>query len=50
MARKVILHVGVPKTGTSFVQDRLFHNPEALARQGIRYPASRHDEHGTEGT
>lgn len=43
MARRVILHVGAPKTGTSFVQDRLFHNPEALAAQGILYPASEHD-------
>jgi hypothetical protein len=44
VASKVILHVGAPKTGTSFVQDRLFHNPEALAAQGIRYPAARHDD------
>ncbi|MGI9155714.1 MAG: hypothetical protein ACR2FG_03630 [Marmoricola sp.] len=43
MADKVILHVGVPKTGTSFVQDRLFNNPESLAAQGISYPADRHD-------
>lgn len=43
MADKVLLHVGAPKTGTSFVQDRLFHNPERLAAQGISYPADRHD-------
>ena len=43
MADRVILHVGAPKTGTSFLQDRLFHNPEVLAAQGIRYPADRAD-------
>ncbi len=43
MAEKVILHVGAPKTGTSFLQDRLFHNPDVLAAQGILYPADRPD-------
>ena len=43
MADRVILHVGAPKTGTSFLQDRLFHNPEVLAAQGIRYPGDRAD-------
>ena len=42
---KVILHVGAPKTGTSFVQDLMFHNRDALARQGILYPADRFDAH-----
>lgn len=42
---KVFLHVGAPKTGTSFVQDLLFQNREALAAQGILYPADRFDEH-----
>lgn len=45
MRRKVLVHVGAPKTGTSFVQDLLFHNREALARQGILYPADRFDAH-----
>ncbi len=45
MAKRVILHVGAPKTGTSFVQDRLFRNPEALAAQGVSYPGDRHDAH-----
>ncbi len=44
MAEKVIMHVGAPKTGTSFVQDRLFNNPESLAAQGFSYPAVRHDD------
>jgi len=43
--RRVILHVGAPKTGTSFVQDVLWLNRDSLARQGILYPAERFDEH-----
>ncbi len=43
--RKVIVHVGVPKTGTSYVQDRLFSNREALAAGGTLYPADRFDAH-----
>lgn len=43
MADKILLHVGAPKTGTSFIQDRLFNNVDALATQGISYPADRHD-------
>jgi hypothetical protein len=44
-ARKVLVHVGTPKTGTSFVQDLLFRNRDALAEQGILYPADRFDAH-----
>lgn len=42
---KVLVHVGAPKTGTSFVQDLLFKNRDELAAQGILYPAERFDEH-----
>ena len=45
MARKVLVHVGAPKTGTSFVQDLLYSNRDALATQGILYPADRFDAH-----
>jgi hypothetical protein len=45
MSRKVILHVGTPKTGTSYLQDVLFRNREVLAQAGIAYPADRHDAH-----
>ncbi len=45
MASKVILHVGAPKTGTSFVQDLLFSERRALASRGILYPANRFDAH-----
>ncbi len=43
--RRVLVHVGAPKTGTSFVQDVLFLNRESLAEQGILYAADRFDEH-----
>ena len=45
MTRRVLLHVGAPKTGTSFVQDILFTHREALREQGILYPAEREDAH-----
>lgn len=45
MTRRVLLHVGAPKTGTSFVQDTLFTHRDALRRRGILYPADRHDAH-----
>lgn len=45
MAERVILHVGTPKTGTSYVQDVLLAHQEALAELGILYPADRHDAH-----
>jgi hypothetical protein len=45
VTRKVLLHVGAPKTGTSFVQDLLFQHRGSLAQQGILYPADRFDEH-----
>lgn len=43
MSRRVLLHVGTPKTGTSYLQDVLFHNPQALRAAGIVYPADRFD-------
>lgn len=45
MSRKVIVHVGAPKTGTSFVQDLLFKHRDQLAERGVLYPADRFDEH-----
>jgi hypothetical protein len=44
-ARKVFVHVGAPKTGTSFVQDLLFQSQEQLAEMGVLYPADRFDAH-----
>ena len=45
MTQRVLLHVGAPKTGTSFVQDILFTHRDALRERGILYPAGRHDAH-----
>ena len=45
MSQKVLLHVGTPKTGTSYLQDVLFRNRETLAAAGITYPATRFDSH-----
>lgn len=38
MADVVHLHVGAPKTGTTYLQDRLLANRLSLAEQGIDYP------------
>lgn len=45
MSRRILLHVGTPKTGTSYLQDVLFGNRERLLEQGVLYPADRFDEH-----
>ncbi|WP_244930769.1 hypothetical protein [Nocardioides sp. W7] len=45
MSERVLLHVGTPKTGTSYLQDVLFRNRPTLAEHGILYPAERFDEH-----
>ena len=39
MADVVYLHVGAPKTGTTYLQGRLHHNRDALAAHGVHYPA-----------
>ena len=45
MSRRVLLHVGTPKTGTSYLQDVLFRNRRTLAGHDILYPADRFDAH-----
>lgn len=45
MSKRVLLHVGTPKTGTSYLQDVLFRNRRTLAEAGILYPADRFDAH-----
>lgn len=45
MSKRVLLHVGTPKTGTSHLQDVLFRNREVLEQHGISYPADRFDGH-----
>ena len=41
MSRVVHLHIGAPKTGTTYLQDRLRLNASALARHGVTVPAPR---------
>ena len=43
--RRIVIHVGAPKTGTSYVQDVLFRQTELLAEQGVHYLADRFDAH-----
>lgn len=43
MSKRVILHVGTPKTGTSYVQNVLYRNRPTLATHGVLYPADRFD-------
>lgn len=45
MARRVLLHIGTPKTATTYLQDILFHNQDVLAKHGVHYPAERFDSH-----
>ncbi len=45
MSERVLLHVGTPKTGTSYLQSVLFRNQRTLAGHGIAYPADRFDAH-----
>ena len=45
MTKRVLLHVGTPKTGTSYLQDVLFRNRRVLAGAHIQYPADRFDAH-----
>jgi hypothetical protein len=41
MAPRVWLHVGCPKTGTSFLQSLMWANKDVLRRQGVLLPRSR---------
>ena len=42
MAKRVYVHVGAPKTGTTYLQDRLALNAASLRRHGYRYPTGTH--------
>jgi hypothetical protein len=41
VAQRVWLHIGLPKTGTSYLQDILWKNRRTLERQGLALPGSR---------
>lgn len=42
---RVYLHVGTPKSGTSYLQDRLARNRDELERQGLDYVRTRTGDH-----
>jgi hypothetical protein len=42
--KRVFLHIGAPKTGTTYLQHVLFKNREALADAGVLYPYSALDQ------
>jgi len=39
MSRVVYLHIGAPKTGTTYLQDRLARNAATLAQHGVTIPS-----------
>jgi hypothetical protein len=45
MARRVFLHIGAPKTGTTFLQTVMWHNKSVLADQGMLYPGAKRMDH-----
>lgn len=45
MARRVFLHVGPPKTGTSFLQAAWWEHRHQMAEQGVLYPGKHPVEH-----
>ena len=45
MSARVYLHVGLPKTATTYLQTILWHNREALEAQGVRLPGVARYEH-----
>ena len=42
--RRVYVHVGAPKTGTTYLQDRLLLNAATLRRHGYHYPVGPHPD------
>jgi hypothetical protein len=38
MSRTVYLHIGAPKTGTTYLQNRLALNTKTLAANGVHFP------------
>lgn len=43
MARRAFVHVGTPKSGTTYLQSLWWHNAGALARQGLLLPGASAD-------
>ena len=44
-ARRVILHVGTPKSGTTYLQDLLWESRSSLAEAGVLYPGAGPEAH-----
>lgn len=47
MADRVYLHVGAPKSGTTFIQTTLWSNQDRLRDCGILLPGTRHGDHNS---
>ena len=45
MPRRVFLHIGTPKSGTTYLQEKLALNRDAIAKQGLTYPDTRTGNH-----
>jgi hypothetical protein len=45
MARTVHLHIGLPKTGTTFLQTTMWENRRVLRKQGFLYPGTSRMDH-----
>jgi hypothetical protein len=45
MSRVVYLHIGAPKTGTTYLQDRLALNRAELTKRDVHYPLGLHGSH-----
>lgn len=45
MAERVFLHLGVPKSGTTYLQTLLWQHKEVLQEQGVLLPGARRQEH-----
>ena len=43
--RRVYLHIGLPKTGTTYLQDRMWRNRDAALQQGLLYPGEIREAH-----
>jgi vacuolar-type H+-ATPase subunit F/Vma7 len=45
MPRRVFLHIGTPKSGTTYLQDRFALNRDAIAKAGLTYVTTRTGDH-----
>ncbi len=46
MADRIVLHIGAPKTGTTFLQAMLFGHSDRLRRRGVLVPGESRASHG----